>query len=200
MSGNNQAIAVPGNGTVFYSAPGTALPANPLTAFTLKGSLPAGWSSFGHTSKQNIVNFSREGGETQTLDTFLEDAVRSIVTDSGTWTLNIAALQIEAGTLDNAFNGQVDDVLGRYVIPASPQPVEKQLFVLLTDNSGNLGFEIPRADLTASGAFSLDPSNYVEIPIAATLLSDSESQLGTVNGGAGIMAVWKETLKAPVTP
>ena len=192
MAADATTLFIPGHGTVFHSPVGTALPVDPLTAFTLTGAPPTGWDTFGHTSKQNIVNFTREGGETTTLDTFLADSVRSVVTSTARTTLNIAALQLDVDTLDLAFNGDWDETGNRYVVPASSSAIERALVVLLTDDTGSMLFEIPKGSISASGTFTLDPANFVEIPLAATLLSSDS--LPAVNGQAALFAIHKANL------
>lgn len=198
MAVNSDAMIVPGHGTIFHAAPNTPAPATPLTAFTLMGTPPTDWSTFGHTSKQNVVQFNREGGETTPLDTYLVDGVRTVQTGSTTWTLVLNALQMEHDTLDIAFNGDWDTTGDRYLIPANASPVKRALFVLLSDNSGAAGFYIPNAELGASGAPTIDPAQFLEFPITATLLAADEAALPLVEGKASIMAAYKTGLVDPV--
>lgn len=194
MPVNTDALIVPGHGTIFHAPPNTPVPPNPLTAFTLMGTPPTTWDTFGHTSKQNVVSFNREGGESTTLDTYLVDGVRTVQTGSTTWTLVLNALQMEVDTLDLAFNGDWDDTGSRYLIPANASPVKRALFVLLSDNSGSAGFYIPNSEIGASGAPTIDPAQFLEFPITATLLAADASALPLVGGKASIMAAYKTGL------
>lgn len=189
---SNANLAVPGHGTVFHAPVGEALPADPLTAFKLDGTVPEGWETFGHTSKANVVSFATEGGETTPMDTWLADNVRTIQGSPRRVTLNIAALELSVNTLDMAFNGELDETNNRYVIPNNSKPMERQLFVITRDNEGALGFEIPRAEVSANGMFTLNPTEFVEIPISAALLvASGASALPTSpDGTPGLFAVY----------
>lgn len=183
-----QHLAVPGHGTVFRADPGTELP--DISEFTLTGAAPAGWKSFGHTSKANIVSFATEGGDTTPLDTWLFDNVRNVVSSARRVSLNINALEISRDTLDVAFNGRYDEANDRYIIPNNPQPLQQKLYVLCQDNTASLGFEIPLADITASGMFTLNPAEFVEVPLSAQLLvATGDDALEAADGTPGLMAV-----------
>lgn len=197
-----QHLAVPGHGTVFHAAPGTALPANPLTAFKLDGTTPAGWKTFGHTSKANVVSFATEGGETTTMDTWQADNVRSVQSSARRVTLNINALELSVDTLDVAFNGELDEANARYIIPNNVKPFNRKLFVLCADNVTAFGFELPLAELSASGMFSLNPTEFVEVPVAAKLLvaSGEDALPAAADGTPGLFAVhFPPLVEAPVT-
>lgn len=196
-----QHLAVPGHGTVFHAAPGTATPANPLTAFKLDGTTPESWSTFGHTSKANVVSFATEGGETTTMDTWLADNVRTIQSSARRVTLNINALELSVDTLDLAFNGELDAAKNRYIIPNNANPLQRKLFVICGDNTGMIGFEIPLAELSASGMFTLNPTEFVEIPLSAGLLvaSGVDALPTAADGSPGLFAV-HSTAFAEVTP
>lgn len=187
-------LVVPGRGTVFHAPANTIAPTTPLTAFTLQGEPPAAWRTFGHTSKQNVVAFNREGGESTTLDTYLQDGVRTIQSSSTSWSLTLNALQLDIDTLDIAFNGEWDAAGTRYLIPATAAPIKRALFVLLADNSGQVGFYIPNAEISASGPPSIDPAQFMEFPITANILAASAEALPLVDGRASIMAAYKTGL------
>lgn len=184
-----QHLAVPGHGTVFRAEPGTALP--DVSEFTLSGTAPVGWKTFGHTSKANIVSFATEGGDTTTLDTWLQDNVRNVVSSARRISLSINALEISRDTLDVAFNGTYDDDNDRYIIPNSPTPLQQKLYVLCQDNTASLGFEIPLAEISASGMFTLNPAEFVEVPLTAQLLvaSGDDALPASADGTPGLMAI-----------
>lgn len=194
MSANSNALIIPGKGTVFRSAPNAVLPPNPLSAFTLTGSAPVGFSNLGHTSKQNLISFNKEGGEATTIDTFLADAVE-VVYSSMKWGLNIGALQIDHDNLDLAFNGDYDT--GGYLIPGSPTPVGAGLFLLFQGRVSKLGFWIPNTTVTLGDAPSVDTENFFELPLSASILGAANNVLPAVEGTPAIMKLFKDGLNAP---
>lgn len=199
MAVNANAMIVPGNGTLFHAPIGTALPTNPLEAFTLTGTPPTTWTNLGHTSRENTVAFGREGGDATSLGTWLMDAT-STVYSPVSWSLSIPALQFDQDVLDFAFNGDFDENTGGYIIPGQTAAVKTQLFLLMQDNSGKLGFWLPNTEVTLAEPPGVDRENYLELPLTASINGAANDVIPAVDGRAGIMELFKTGLAAPVGP
>lgn len=194
MSADATTLVIPGHGTVFTAAKNTAPPATPLSAFSLTGTAPTSWTSLGHTSKANTISFTKEGGEQESLDTFLADAVRT-TTAATSWGVNIPALQFDKENLDLAFNGAFDTDDG-YIV-ATPSPVERALFLFFQDTTGVLGFWIPNTVVTLGEAPSVDPTQFLELPLSAKIQSADSGVLAAVGGRASIFKIYKTGLVDP---
>jgi len=190
------ALVVPGHATVWHAPANTDCPDDPLAVFTLTGNTVAtAWENLGHTSKENTVNFAREGGDKTSLDTYLADAVRTVYS-SVNWTLNIPALQFDQDVLDLAFAGALDADDG-YVIPGSSDPTGAALFLLFQDGSASLGFYIPNTVVTLGDVPGFDPESFTELPLAASIQSAAEAQIPAgPSGTPGIMKLYKTGLSA----
>lgn len=171
MAANDSALIVPGHGTVFYAPRGVALPADPLDAFKLNTDAPAGWTDLGHTSKENAVELSKDGGDKSQLDTWYADAVR-VVYAAEQWSMTVNALQMTKETLDLAFRGEHDPVKGRYVIPAATRATEGQIVVLMQDTTGSMLIYAPNTQTTLGDAPSINTENFFEVPLSISILSD----------------------------
>ncbi|KQQ22531.1 hypothetical protein ASF48_04935 [Rathayibacter sp. Leaf299] len=190
-------LVIPGYGTMFTADRSATFPTNPLSAFGLSGTIPVGWERLGHTSKANTAAFTREGGEAESLGTWLEDNVDTIYS-SVAWALGINALQIDKPTLDLSFGGFLD-ADGGYVIPSMNNGLEKQFFLLMQDNTGKLGFWSENASITGGDAPSIDTANFFEMPLTASIRSaDSAKIPATDDGRAGIMKLYKTGLGLPL--
>lgn len=194
-------LVIPGHGTVFHAPKNTLPPANPLTAFSLSAnSVPndenpaVNWLNLGHTSKQNTIAFTKEGGERESIDTFLADAVRESVS-STSWGVNIAALQFDADNLDMAFNGDFDAATGGYTV-ATPAPVEAALFLYFQDTTGALGFWLPNTTIALGDAPSVDTAQFLEMPLDVSILSADSGIIPAVDGRAGLFQIFKTGLSA----
>jgi hypothetical protein len=197
MSADNTAIIVPGHGTYFVADADATFPANPLEAFSLTGAPPAGWSSIGHTSKDNTAAFSKDGGDATTLDTWLQDGVRTIYASTA-WSLGINALQLDQLGLDLAFSGQFDTD-GGYIIAGTNNGQDGQGFLLAQDGTGKLGFWIPNTNTVLGDAPSIDPTKFLELPLAVAINAAPEDNIpGLPDGRAGIMKLYKSGLVQPV--
>lgn len=195
MSVDATALFIPGHATVFHSAVNVAMPAGGLDDFDLTGAAPTGWTNLGHTSKANTVSFSKDGGDKTSLDTYLADAVRTIYS-SEAWTVNIPALQIDPDGLDLSFNGDFDTDDG-YIIPGSNAGLARGLFLLFQDTTGKLGFYIPNNSVKLGDAPNIDPTNFLELPLSASIQSAASEVIPAVNGIPGIMKLYKTGLTAP---
>jgi hypothetical protein len=189
------ALVVPGHGTVFKAAKNTILPTGGLSAFTLTGTPPTGWANVGHTSSDNMVSFSIDGGDATVLRTWLQDAVRTIY-DSVAWSLSINALQFDKPTLDLAFNGGFD-ANGGYTVPGQNGGTEAGLFVLCQDTTASVGFYIPNTTVKLGDSPSFDTANFIELPLSAQILTAASTAIAPLaDGRAGIMQIFKSGLTA----
>lgn len=197
MSADSTSLIIPGHGTVFHAAPGTKPPADPLgtSGFKLTGAPPVGWTNLGHTSKANTIAFQKDGGEKESIDTFLADAVR-VVYSAVSWGVTIPALQFDQDVLDLAFNGDFDATTGGYIVPGTLTPTEAALFLYFVDNTGALGFWIPNTSVTLGEPPSVDTAAFMELPLAAAIQSAAESVIPAVNNKPGIMEIFKTGLAA----
>ncbi|ALJ22042.1 phage tail tube protein [Microbacterium sp. No. 7] len=194
MSVDSTKLIIPGNGTVFFAPVNTPPPANPLgpAGFNLMADGPGAWRNLGHTSKQNTIAFTKEGGERESLDTFIADAVRTVAS-SVAWGVTIAALQFDLDNLRLAFNGQVDPTTGGYTV-ASPAPVQTALFLYFQDATGKLGFWLPNNDVGLGDAPSVDTANFFELPLSGSILAAPPGVIPPVNGRPGLFQIFKSGL------
>ncbi|WP_100813013.1 hypothetical protein [Microbacterium lacus] len=198
MSVDATKLVIPGHGTVFHAPVNTPPPANPLVlpgGFNLQANGPTPWANLGHTSKQNTIAFTKEGGEKESIDTFLADAVRTTSTGV-TWGVNVAALQFDADNLDLAFNGEFNPDTGGYIV-ASPAPISVALFLYFQDTTGSLGFWLPNTEVSLGDAPSVDTAQFFELPLAVSILSADGETIPAVNGRAGLFEIFKSGLVAP---
>jgi hypothetical protein len=192
VSVDSTTLVIPGHGTVFIAPVNTAPPTNPLTAFNIQSDGPTVWKNLGHTSKDNTISFTKDGGEKELLDTFLADSVRSS-TSATKWGLDIKALQFDKTNLDLAFNGQINPATGGYSV-AAPAPVPTALFLFLQDTTGALGFWIPNTEISLGDAPSIDPTKFLEMPLTATILTASNAVIPAVNGRGSVFEIYKSGL------
>ena len=197
MSADSTAIIVPAHGTLFVADEDAAFPANPLDAFSLTGAPPTGWDGLGHTSKDNLPTFNKDGGDATTLDTWLQDAVRTIYASTA-WSLNANALQLDQLGLDLAYSGQFD-ADGGYIIAGTNNGLNKQAFLLCQDGTGKLGFWMPNTSVVLGDAPSIDPTKFFELPLAVAINAAPEEKIpGLPDGRAGIMKLYKSGLAQPI--
>jgi hypothetical protein len=197
MSVDKTKTIVPGHGTFFTADQSATFPSNPLNAFTLTGTPPDGWTNLGHTSKDNTAAFKRDGGDKNSLDSWLQDGV--VVTyDAVNWSLQVNSLQLDQPNLDLAFNGETDTD-GGYIVPSSSTGQDKQAFLLATDGTGSLGFWMPSTNVTLGDDPSIDPTKFFELPLGVSILAADPEKLVLSDGRAALMKIFK-TGNVPSVP
>lgn len=197
MSVSSTSLVIPANGTVFYAPALTAPPTSPLgtNGFKLTADGPTPWKNLGHTSKQNTIAFTKEGGDREQLDTFLSDGVR-VSQASVSWGFTAAALQFDKENLDLAFNGAFDSKTGGYKV-TTPAPVQAAIFLYFKDSTGALGFWLPNVEIALGDAPSVDTANFFELPLQGSILAAPEATAGAVDGRPVLFEIFKTGLAAP---
>lgn len=190
MSVDATKLVIPGHGTVFTAPVNTAPPTDPLNAFSLlANTVDTNWSNLGHTSKQNTIAFTKEGGEKESLDTFLADGVRT-TTGSTTWGVTANSLQFDTNNLLLAFNGEWDSTTGGYKV-ATPEPVQRAVFLYFADTTGQLGFWLPNTEVSLGDAPSVDVANFFELPLSISILAADTSIIAAVGDRAVLYEIFK---------
>lgn len=191
---DSNALVVPGRGTVFTAPTNTVMPTGGLSAFTLTGTTPTGWTNIGHTSSDNLVSFSIDGGDATVLRTWLQEAVRTIY-DASSWSLSINAMQFDKPTLDLAFNGGFTGTNNGYTVPGTNGGVSTALFVLCQDSTAAVGFYIPNTTTKLGDSPVFDTANFIELPLSSQILSASTTAIPALaDGRTGIMQIFKTGL------
>jgi hypothetical protein len=170
MSFNSGATTIPGKGTVLVADPDTPAPADYLTLDpTNIGVADADWEALGHTSRENNVSLSKEGGDVSTVGSWWEEILRSNRAGT-TWTVTVNSIQIDALTLGLAFGGgTLDTVAGSYDV-GEIVPQDKALFILIVDNGGNrLGLYVPNTSVSIGDAPEFAIDAFFEIQLSGTI-------------------------------
>jgi hypothetical protein len=192
MGADKTATIVPGHGTLFVADVNTAMPVD-WTDFALTGDAPDGWINLGHTSKDNLPAFTKDGGDKSVLDSWLADSV-DVIYASTQWGLNFNSLQVDEDNLNLAFGGNFDTD-GGYIIPGSNAGVEKAVVLFSTDGTGSIAFYAPNTSVALGDAPSIDAAKFLEMPISVSILSvDDDVIPAASNGLPAIMKVYKTGL------
>lgn len=131
----------------FYFAPvGTALP-------TDLNAPAAAWVEVGHTSSENALTFSSEGGDKTTLTSFQSDSLR-VSRSAKSDTFQLALLQVDDDTLALTFGSNLVDVnsdgslMG---IPGTAVATERAFLAVLKDGNTPFAVYAPKTDVLRSG-------------------------------------------------
>ncbi|WP_190972522.1 phage tail tube protein [Bifidobacterium myosotis] len=190
MAINEEGIIQSVRGAIFESAADAPLPKDGVSAFRLDvESIDDGaWVNVGHTSNDNLPEFSLDGGDATTLSTWLKSGVRTTYAETtGTVTWN--SVQGDTETLKNTYNG-VDVPGGGVAFSLDKREQKKGLFILWEDtNSGErMGMWLPNVSKTFNSFPALSNDAFVEYGLIASILSSDV--LPKYNGKANSVALF----------
>jgi hypothetical protein len=174
MALDNAAVLKVGVGH-FYTAPvGTALPAD------LRN--PGGsWTHMGHTSVQDILSASSEGGETTTLRS-LQNATLRTTTAARTEAFVMNLLQFDTAALKLYYGSNATvDGNGHVKVPASPVPTEVAWLVVFYDGQTTAGVYAPKASIIRNDDLSIaDTENLAQLSVKVTPLQNGANDYAIV--------------------
>lgn len=195
MAINGDALLQAARGTVFTAPAKTAIPTAGVKQFLLNsGSVKVGtadtpvWDNLGHTSNSNKISFSKDGGDTTTIDTWLMAAARTS-TEAPTITVSGASVQGDKATLKKVTGGWDGDH-GGVIVPIKPIVQKLALFVLAYDDGDNLSFGLylPETDFTFD-TIDLTGDEFAEFSFNAVVKSTDALKKGP-NGETGGYALF----------
>lgn len=195
MAINGDALLQAARGTVFTAPAKTAIPTAGVKQFLLNsGSVNVGtadtpvWDNLGHTSNSNKISFSKDGGDTTTIDTWLMAAARTS-TEAPTITVSGASVQGDKATLKKVTGGWDGDH-GGVIVPIKPIVQKLALFVLAYDDGDKLSFGLylPETDFTFD-TIDLTGDEFAEFSFNAVVKSTDALKKGP-NGEIGGYALY----------
>lgn len=204
MAINKQDIFKAVRGTIFMAPAETPLPDDP-SQFTLTTEKVGEWENMGHTSNDNRIEFSFDGGEPTTYDTWLEAGVQTTYSTS-TLTFTGNSVQGDKDNLQLIYNGWLSSDQKMIVATLEKRAVDKAFFILAHDSGNNVSFGLylPNVSFTFNDMpnFTSD-DNFAEFGFSGTVKSSTVLPKGPngVSGAFGLLPPesFKTTETVPVT-
>lgn len=160
-------------GHFWKATTGAAFPADPLEPGN-------GWTELGHTSLDEILSISSEGGETTTIGTLQSKSLRTS-TSARTESFNFNLAQFDVDSLKLFFGSNAAAVStteedhiaeGLLSVPDDPTPTECAFMAVFIDGSQRLSFYAPKAEIVRAEDMNLsDTSSLALLPIRVTPLN-----------------------------
>lgn len=158
---------IPGQGAVFVAEVDTPVP--DLSSIDINSDLTvavSGWDWFGHTSKDNMVALSKEGGEVTSRDSWERAGLRTEIS-STSYSATVNALNVEQRTLELAWPGGTwDEETKSYGFNGNTGAVSKAVLIIMRDSKNGLaGIYFPNGALSAGEMPSLAADAFLEIQL-----------------------------------
>ncbi|WP_405016418.1 hypothetical protein OHV05_04345 [Kitasatospora sp. NBC_00070] len=179
---SDTAVIVPAGGYLYTAPPDEPKP----TTITNPLSPGAKWVSVGHTSLDELPEFSRDGDDPETKGSWQNTRLRQ-TNPSVAYSISFKSIQADAETYRLYFGAGTDAVQadGSFRIPASPVPQVRSVLLILVDGTRFLPLWHPRVSLLGSDAISMASDDFVSFPIKGTLLGST--LIGNAVGEWGVL-------------
>ena len=137
-----------------------------------------GWSSVGHTSREDMPEFGFEGGDTEVKGTWQKKALREVETEPLADFLTMHLHQFDAQSFALYYGENASSTPGIFGVEGGQTLVnEKALFILIVDGSRRVGFYAAKASIRRDEAIGMPVDEFATLPIRATFIKLGANRL-----------------------
>jgi hypothetical protein len=134
-------------------------------------SAPNGWTSLGHTSREDLPEFGFDGGDTEVRGTWQNESLREVVTEPIADYLTIMLAQFDIPSFELYYGKNASKTPGVFgVSGGTAVPLEKALFIIIQDGETKIGFYAPKASIRRDDSVQLSVDEFAMLPVRATFL------------------------------
>lgn len=171
MGLNDNAVYIPGTGRMYLAPAETVKPAS-LTA-------PAApWEELGHTSRDDGLTITRDGGDSEVLGTWQNAQLRER-RDPTTFAITMFLQQVDNTTLGLYFGGGDVSVAGEFGVTGAVGTTENALYVRIIDGANEVGLYVPKVSVSAEDDIEIDVEGFLSLPVRCTVLGVTGENLMT---------------------
>lgn len=167
MAVNDNAVLVIGAGNFFTAPVGTPRPAD-LSAIATP------WEAVGHTSLEDILSITSDGGEPTTLGTLQNKTLRTAYS-ARTETMSIILQQFDEAGLKLYYgsNASVDATTGDVQVPSNPVPTQTAFIAVFVDGENEFAIYMPKAEIFRNDDLAFgDTESFAGLPLGITPLQN----------------------------
>jgi hypothetical protein len=166
---NDDATLVIGAGNYFTATTGTALPADLLAP-------GVAWENVGHTSVEDILSISSEGGEATVLSTLQNKTLRTKYS-ARTETLAFTIQQFDEASLKLYYGSNAPTLAdGTIGVPTEPVPTTCAFLVIFVDGANVFAFYAPKAEIYRADDLSIaDTESLAGMPLGVKPLQSGSN-------------------------
>jgi hypothetical protein len=141
-------------------------------------SAPNGWSSVGHTARDDLPEFGFDGGDTEVRGTWQNENLREVVTKPISDYLTIYLQQWDIDSLTLYYGQDASKQSGVFGVKGgTAAPVERALLIIIVDGDTKIGFYAPKASVKRDDSISLATDEFASLPVRATFLKYGSSNV-----------------------
>lgn len=171
MALTDSAVLIPGTGYLYTAPAETAIPAS-LTA-------PASpWENLGHTSREDGLTITRDGGDTEIIGTWQNPSLRER-REPTNFAITAFLHQVDNEVLEMYFGPGDVDVADQFGVTSAVAAIERALFVRIVDGTTEVGLYVPKVSISSEDDVEVDVEGFLAFPVRMTVLQVTGSNLMT---------------------
>jgi hypothetical protein len=167
----DDAVLIPGTGEMWTAPANTAMPTT-LTA------PEAPWANLGHTSREDGLTITRDGGDSEVIGTWQNPSLRER-REPTTFAITAYAHQVDNEVLSMYFGPGDTTVAGQFGVTSAVATVERAMYIRIIDGTNEAGLYIPRVSISSEDDVEVDVEGFLAFPIRMTVLQVTGSNLMT---------------------
>lgn len=167
----DSAVLIPGQGFMYTAPAETAIPANLVTP-------AAPWENLGHTSREDGLTITRDGGDSETIGTWQNPVLRER-RDPTTFAITAFLHQVTNEVLEMYFGPGDVDTANQFGVTSSTATIERALYVRIVDGTNEASLYIPKVSISSEDDVEVDVEGFLAFPCRMTVLQVTGSNLMT---------------------
>jgi hypothetical protein len=165
----DSAVYLPGTGFIYLAPAETAVPADLTTP-------AAPWVNLGHTSLDDGLTITRDGGDSEVIGTWQNPSLRERK-DPTTFAITMVAHQVDNTVLGLYFGGGDATGTDKFAVTATTGTTDRAMYVRIVDGASSLGLYVPKVSISSEDDVEVDPEGFLSFPLRAAVLQVSGQNL-----------------------
>ncbi|MBN7403201.1 phage tail protein [Mycobacteroides abscessus subsp. abscessus] len=130
-----------------------------------------GWSMTGHTSRDDLPEFGKDGGDTEVKGTWQNKALRETLSgDPRVDFVTVKLEQFDKRNLELFYGPDAASTAGVFGVDGSFTPVEKAVLMVIVDGTASIGFHAPKASIRGDDSIDMSVDGFTGFPVRFTFL------------------------------
>jgi hypothetical protein len=167
----DSAVLIPGTGQLWIAPAETVKPVDPTAPTTP-------WENFGHTSREDGLTITRDGGDSEVIGTWQNPSLRER-RDPTNFAITSFLHQVDNNVLEAYFGPGDISVEGEFGVTSAVAAIERALFVRIIDGDTEADLYIPKVSISSEDDVEIDVEGFLAFPVRMTVLQVTGSNLMT---------------------
>lgn len=148
--------------------------ASQIDAYVASGTAITGLTELGHTSVEEVVAFSRDGGDSEVKGSLQNRSLKEILTSEAVTAVAVKALQLlDNKVLELHYGGGDYSDENEFALPDQEGTLTKSLLIIIVSGDENIGYFARKTSVRADETIALPADDFSQVPLRFTLLKET---------------------------